>query len=552
MASILDLPLDVLPTIMDKINDRRTLYDCLKVNRAFYEAALPSLYSTITLMGLKDYGSGLNFLPLDTLDKRPHLRNYVKVVEVCFGLGESMKHPTPRPNAQPSKRPPPHSTTHLKHPTSSSSAQSSGPQWATSLSQLPNITSIRIWHPDHHFYPLRSNFASTLAGAVSHCEKLKDLTLLARVNEGDLTRFRKLKRVRMMKFGLITSETFGALGEWMKESDCTSLGFMEAYAIEPLTMNQINPYTENLQSLFIGPSHALSNKDIIQVLSHTPQLRFLDFLYDNFLSASFDSTTKLAVDLAHLETIVIRHSGVWSKPSCQELFSWLQVVLLSSSDTLKSFNLISDDGKEIHHPQTGLVDVLTLCQNVEVLNLPSVIFRLPQLVKVFRVLSLRVVSLFVIDVKVLDFYQQLDRKDDPKLSMVAMYLRSNRATCPFYSVVPKVKNMMSALRGPGSLGHFQRLSQEKQTWQALWTVGKMTDRADSGQDLLKAASTMKPLKVKVKVSEFHDLKSMLLPCSPHLTPHHTTPRFRLPWSGAQMWFNNVPTIQVIGTEIDHN
>ena len=46
--------------------------------------------------------------------------------------------------------------------------------------------------------------------------------------------------------------------------------------------------------------------------------------------------------------------------------------------------------------------------------------------------------------------------------MVAFYLRSNRATCPYFSVAPKMKVTMMALKGFG--GHFQRLSQEKQTW----------------------------------------------------------------------------------------
>ncbi|KAL0065949.1 hypothetical protein AAF712_007076 [Marasmius tenuissimus] len=454
MTGIQDLPFDVMLQVLDRIHDRKAIYDCARVNRAFYEAAMPALYTTISLVGLRSYESGPNFAPLNTLDKHQYLRHYVKVVEVCFGLNEYLKHPTLR---------------------------NSSPQWATSLSQLPNITALRIWHPDHHYYPIRSDFTSTLTSAVSHCEKLENLTLMARINEADLTRFRKLKNVRRMRFGLLTSGTFGALSEWMRVSGCLSLCFMEAYAIEPLTMNQINPHLANLQTLHIGASHALSNKDITSVLSHARQLRFFDFLYDNFLSAPFESKAEYHVNLPHLEAIVIRHSGVWSKPSCQDLFSWLRVVL-SSSTSLKSFSLLSDDGKEIHHPQTGLVDVLTSCSTLKILNLPSVVFRLPQLSKIFGSLKIvRVVSLFVTDVKCLDFHQQLRTRGGSKI--VAFYLRSNRSTCPYFSVVPKVKEMMTTLKRSG--GHFQRLSQEKQTWQALWTEGTMTDRTEGSQDLLK-------------------------------------------------------------------
>ena len=182
-------------------------------------------------------------------------------------------------------------------------------------------------------------------------------------------------------------------------------------------MNQINPCLGSLRTLHIGASHTLSNIEIFSVISHTPQLRFFDFLYDNFLSAPFVSTPDWSAhlililrqdnraehhaDLPHLEVIVIRHSGVSSKPSCQDLFSWLRAVI-SSPSTLKSLSLISDDGKEIHHPQTGLVDVLTSCSTLEILNLPSVVLRLPHLSKIFGSLEMiRVVSLFVTDIKVL-------------------------------------------------------------------------------------------------------------------------------------------------------
>ncbi|KAF9266034.1 hypothetical protein L218DRAFT_956989 [Marasmius fiardii PR-910] len=485
MTGIQDLPFDILLYIMSSIYDRRALYDYIRVNKVFYEAGVPSLYRRISLVVLRacGSGSGLNFPPLDTLDKHPYLRSYVEDVEICFGLNEYVKH---QAQVSPSSGLGSSSTTTSALPP---------PQWSKSLSHLQNIISLTISHPENRYHPLRADFSDTLISAISGSSdsgKLVEISLLARINAVDITRWRKVKSVRRVRFGLLTSgtSTFRGLGEWLKECKCEGLSVMEAYAVEQSMMKQISPYLGSLTTLHIGPSHALPNRDLLVLLGSTPRLRFFDALYDNFLSVSMDPQYASTPTLTDLEAIVIRHSGVWSKPSCQDLFRFLRLVLTSSSK-LKSFNLLSDDGKEIHHPQTGLIDLLCSTQGLEVLNLPSVVFRQPLLVKVFEAESLkglRVVSLFVIDVKVLEFYQHLNQKRDKnkyKHKISAVYLRSNRSTCPYFSVVPEVKKMMNVLRGGVDGGCFQRLVQERQRWQALWTEGPMTDRTGDGGDLLK-------------------------------------------------------------------
>ncbi|KAG7086259.1 hypothetical protein E1B28_002227 [Marasmius oreades] len=465
MTGIQDLPFDVLLYIMSRIHDRRALYDYIRVSKVFYEAGMPSLYRSISLVVLRDYGSGFNFHPLDTLDKHTYLRPYVEDVEICFDLNE-----------------------YIKHQSLSSRSSQPSPQWSKSLSHLRNITLLTIWHPENRYYPIRPEFSDTLISAVLEFEKLEEVRLLARIDATDIGRYSKLKTVRRMKFGLLTSgaPTFNILGEWIKASRCEGLSVMEAYAVEPRTMKLISPFLDKLSTLHIGPSHALSNRDLLSLSSCTPQLRFFDIFYDNFLAVPLDPGH--TVVLNHLEVLVVRYSGVWSKPSCQDLFRFLRGLLATSSN-LKSFNLIADDGKEIHHPQTGLVDLLCnseLGGTLEILNLPAVVFRKEQLAKLFgRMTQLRVMSLFLIDVRVLEFYQHLNLRHDHNLKLTALYLRSNRTACPYFSVVQQVKKMMNALRGRGNEGYFRRLIQEKQTWQALWSEGSATDRAEDGADLLQ-------------------------------------------------------------------
>ncbi|THU91678.1 hypothetical protein K435DRAFT_780585 [Dendrothele bispora CBS 962.96] len=160
--------------------------------------------------------------------------------------------------------------------------------------------------------------------------------------------------------------------------------------------------------------------------------------------------------------------------------------------------------------------------------------------------NLRVISLFIVDVKSLDFYinptvtvaprnlvpssLNVTNRDEYTLStsppapspqlpkgrqsgpasiheidnkfsglslmnLRAMYLRSNRAVCPYSSIPEKVKRMMEALRvdvesGKG-IGHLRKVvsqrpeerRQQTWSWRALWTQGPYTDR--EGLDALK-------------------------------------------------------------------
>ena len=57
MSGIQDLPFDVMLQVMTEIHNKKALYDCLRVNRAFYEATMPSLYTTISLIALQSFDS---------------------------------------------------------------------------------------------------------------------------------------------------------------------------------------------------------------------------------------------------------------------------------------------------------------------------------------------------------------------------------------------------------------------------------------------------------------------------------------------------------------
>ncbi|KAF9075376.1 hypothetical protein BDP27DRAFT_1028640 [Rhodocollybia butyracea] len=80
MSIIGVLPLEILCEILQLSScDVDTLYRCTLVCSSFKEAALPNLYRTITLKTLTNSETGgVNFGALQTLDKYPYLRSYVR------------------------------------------------------------------------------------------------------------------------------------------------------------------------------------------------------------------------------------------------------------------------------------------------------------------------------------------------------------------------------------------------------------------------------------------------------------------------------------------
>ncbi|KAK7040386.1 hypothetical protein VNI00_009863 [Paramarasmius palmivorus] len=453
MTEIHSLPFDILLYIMSLVDDRKSLYDCSRVNQVFYEAALPSLYRSISLVVLRSNGSeNLNYPPLETLDRKHHLRPYVKSVELCFGLNDYVRY---RPNQRPS------------------------PVWAESLSKLPNIQSFTFYHPEHRYHPLPHDISDIIISALTGCSSIFQLTLLARINAADIARFSRLTNLREIRIGLLTTCVYDALGAWMTGSSCQSLSMMDTYSLE--TPAQITPYIHNLHSLHIGRNHGLSNRDLLHLLSASPSLRSLDISFDHFLSVTLASPQKITFHgLTHLERLVVRHQGVSSRSQFNEVFDWIALVI-TESPLLSSLSLSSDDGKECNFPSTPpkLLSLLIKIPELEVLDLPFVVMRQAALKTILtRIPKLRVLSVFLIDDRVLDIRSD---KRDAGYQLDAIYLRSNRPTCPYSSLPPMMRKMMSSFRG--SPGYLRRVTSSRQGWQALWTTGQHTNR--KGLNLLK-------------------------------------------------------------------
>jgi len=161
-----------------------------------------------------------------------------------------------------------------------------------------------------------------------------------------------------------------------------------------------------------------------------------------------------------------------------EMFSWIDAVI--SSSPLTSLSLLSDDGKECAFP-FPLISLLAKKTQLEFLNIPQVVLRQASLKTLFGQLkNLRVLSIMLVDVNILGFYTTASA-GELTFNLSALYLRSNRNTCPYSLVTSQLRRAISSLRG--SPGYLRRLTQEKQTWKALWTEGPRTER--EGIDSLK-------------------------------------------------------------------
>ncbi|KAJ4475547.1 hypothetical protein J3R30DRAFT_3772654 [Lentinula aciculospora] len=428
--------------------------------RTFKEAAMPSLYRKITLKTIHQSDEGVHFGALETLDKYIHLRPYVREVKFLFVLSDYVRR-----------------TRHT-----SPDHKMAQNIWVNSLAKLPNIASYTFCHipffsfpkSQNRFLPIPHEQIELTVAALDNCNFLDELNLLYRATPSDISRLSHLKNVRSMRLGLPSREVLVAVRPWIEQ--CDSFSVRDAYAIDSLAT--IRPHVANLSILHIGPHHALSNRDLLQLLHCTSKLQELDVFYDNFLNIQLlNKEDKSPMSLEHLQKLVIRHQGVSSKSQFMELFNWLEVII--SASPLSSLSIFSDDGRECNFAMP-LMNLLAKKHQLEFLNIPQVVLRHPSLRTLFGRLNLRVLSIMLVDVNILSFYTAA-LPGELSFNLIALYLRSNRNTCPYSLVTPQLRQTILTLRG--SPGYLRRLTQEKQTWKALWTAGPQTGR--QGTDALK-------------------------------------------------------------------
>ncbi|KAE9405866.1 hypothetical protein BT96DRAFT_915827 [Gymnopus androsaceus JB14] len=325
------LPFELLCKVIESCHIG-TVSRCVLVCSSFKEAALPSLYKTITLKtfrnsesgeGLKslrnsESGEGLNFGALQTLDKYPYLRSYVRDVRFFFLLSDYVRRTrNTKVNSDPKAR------EHL---------------WVSSLAKLPNITSYTFCSspPQYQsrFLPIPHELIELMASALVACDSLREVNLLYRATAADIARLSRLRNVRSVHLGLPSNEVIAAVGNWIEK--CESFSIRDAYAVDSLAT--IQPYVSNLSVLHLGPHHALTHRNILQLLECTNKLQQLDIFYDNFLNVQL---------------------------------VWIDAVI--SSSPLTSLSLLSDDGKECAFP-FPLISLLAKKTQLEFLNIPQVVF----------------------------------------------------------------------------------------------------------------------------------------------------------------------------------
>ncbi|KAJ8094036.1 hypothetical protein PM082_009926 [Marasmius tenuissimus] len=374
-----DIPFDLLLCIMEQV-DRKTLCACTRVSRLFHEAALPSLYKSVRVYVCRFHKLDFDSGPFRILNEHPHLKPFVKNVEICLGLNDYVKN-----------------------------REYLSPLWET-LSELTNITSFSFWPPEDFYYHLPQLLTETIVTALSRCEKLEDITLLSTISASSVSRLSQLKSVRSVRFGhLLSYETLNALGTWFREinGEFRSLSIMKAHVVSSTAITHIAPYIFNLRTLHIGTNHTLTSQDLLALFTYTPQLRFLDITYYEFLAVPLpllntqNQTPQTPQDplLPNLECLVIRHSGLSHQPAFDDLFSWIKLVITSSP--LTSFSIFSDDGRECEFSDRFLATLLTK-PTLTILNLPSMpLRRREEMGKIFEAFwSLRVLSVLVADAEV--------------------------------------------------------------------------------------------------------------------------------------------------------
>ncbi|KAH7880094.1 hypothetical protein F5879DRAFT_978668 [Lentinula edodes] len=455
------LPFELLSEILDSTRDVETLHQCVLVCSTFKEAALPSLYRTITLKTVHQMDEGLHFGALETLDKYVYLRPYVREVKFLFVLSDYARR------------------------TRRTSSGYKVPQniWVNSLAKLPNITSYTFCHipffsfpqSQNRFLPIPHEQIELTVAALANCSLLDELNLLYRATPSDISRLNHLKNVRSIRLGLPSREVLVAVRPWIEQ--CDSFSVRDAYALDSLAT--IRPHVSNLSMLHIGPHHALSNRDLLQLLHCTSKLQELDLFYDNFLNVQLlNKDDRSSLGLKNLHKLVVRHQGVSNKSQFMELFTWLEAVI--SASPLTSISILSDDSRECNFAMP-LINLLAKKPQLEFLNIPQVVLRQPSLRTLFgRLNNLRVLSIMLVDVNVLSFHTSAS-PGELNFNLSALYLRSSKTTCPYSLVTPQLRQTISSLRG--NPGYLRRLCQEKQTWKALWTSALQTERG--GIDPLK-------------------------------------------------------------------
>ncbi|OCH93519.1 hypothetical protein OBBRIDRAFT_790230 [Obba rivulosa] len=84
-----DIPLDILPLILEHLSDRRDLHNCARLCKSFNRAATPILYRTLDsrIVRTRKYAPAAVLHPARTLLQKPHYAKYVRKVTETGAVG---------------------------------------------------------------------------------------------------------------------------------------------------------------------------------------------------------------------------------------------------------------------------------------------------------------------------------------------------------------------------------------------------------------------------------------------------------------------------------
>ncbi|KAG7087403.1 hypothetical protein E1B28_013373 [Marasmius oreades] len=372
------LPFDAVLSILDRITDKNSLYECARTCRSFHEAVIPNLYKSISVVVARYHKSLPQLGPFKAIETHPYLRQYVKSVEISLGLYDYNMH-----------------------------RDRLVPLWKA-LSHLSNITSFTLKHPEDTYFHLPGILTASIVSALAGCEKLERLTVLSAISAISIERFSSLKTVKAVRFGhLLSSQTLNALGKWFRQAEggFHTLGILIAHAVGAGDIDQLTPYVSSLHTLHIGRNHGLPPRDLLSLLVHTPRLQFLDVTY--YGPQPLGLVERGSGYLNQLQNLAVRYYGFSDLSSSHDFHHWIEYV--ASSSPLKSFSLISNDRRK-YELARELLSILYTKTELEVLNIPDVLLgrsELGTLLGTFK--KLRVLSLFLPDINLLVRFSQVPR-----------------------------------------------------------------------------------------------------------------------------------------------
>ncbi len=327
------------------------------------------------------------------------------------------------------------------------------------LSSLPGLQSFTLrFYKRHQRTHIPFFFPTVLwKEVVPHLQAyttLRSLHILFRVAEEDIPEIKKIPSIRSLTLG---SPSVSFLDGYQEQlASWTSLQIPDSSSLHHASF----PLAPSLTRLDIGPGHCLNRDDLFCLLTRTPALRVLNVFYDNFASyAALPSDTP--IPSLHLEYLIVRHQGVASRPTYNDLFKWIRFIAPPSLGELRVLGIIADDERSCPPSWTApLVEYIRAQQNLKVVCTPTIGFKQSDFDLVVRMPSIRILALaydvsgslcFFYFLRSDTFYIKHMHYCIPKGTLDALYVHSSSIHPRITAEVGLVRHILDGTSGCGGL-----------------------------------------------------------------------------------------------------